>query len=55
MNVWREADDERAFRFMVRQYGPLLARLRDELGDWTCVGLTIGAAVDERSGGKVEK
>lgn len=47
MNVWREADDERAFRFMVRQYGPMLARLRSELGDWQCVGLTIGAEVDK--------
>jgi DNA relaxase NicK len=49
MHVWREADDERAFRFMCRQYGPMLARLRGELGDWACVGKTIGETVE---GGK---
>ena len=45
MNVWREADDERAFHFMVRQYGPMLERLRADLGDWACVGLQLGDAI----------
>jgi hypothetical protein len=48
MKVWREADDDRAFAFMVRQYGPMLERLKLELGDWSCVGLQIGQAVSDR-------
>lgn len=54
MNVWREADDDRAFHFLVRQYGPLLERLRCQLGDWQCVGLQIGHAIADhrrRTGG----
>jgi len=45
MNVWRESDDDRAFAFMVRQYGHMLERLRRDLGSWDCVGLQIGDAV----------
>lgn len=45
VNVWREADDERAFAFMCRQYGPMLRRLQGQLGDWCCVGMTIGDAL----------
>ena len=47
MQVWRPGDDERAFRFMCRQYGPMLQRLAGDLGDWTCVGLTIGDTIKE--------
>lgn len=47
MHVWREADDARAFRFMVKQYGHMLERLRGELGDWQCVGLQIGQAIED--------
>lgn len=43
---WREADDDRAFRFMIQQYGPMLARLERELGSWGVVGKTIGSAVE---------
>ena len=46
MYAGRETDDERAFRFMVLQYGPLLQRMFRDLGSWDCVGLTIGEAVD---------
>jgi hypothetical protein len=45
--TWRETDDERAFRFMCRQYGPMLRRLLADLGSWECVGLTIGHSLDE--------
>lgn len=47
MHVWREADDERAFRFMVKQYGHMLERLREDLGGWDCVGKQIGDAIAE--------
>ena len=42
MQAGRETDDERAFRFMTMQYGPLLKRMLGDLGSWECVGLTIG-------------
>lgn len=49
MHVWREADDQRAFDFMIRQYGPMLARLCIDLGDWKAVGLQIGDSIAKRS------
>lgn len=45
MQAGRETDDERAFRFMVLQYGSLLQRIYRDLGSWDCVGLTIGEAI----------
>lgn len=45
MQAGRETDDERAFRYMVMQYGPLLQRMFRDLGTWDCVGLTIGDAI----------
>lgn len=48
MYAGRETDDERAFRFMVMQYGPLLHRLFKDLGSWDCVGKTIGDAIAEQ-------
>lgn len=42
MNVWRIGDDERAFQFMAKQYGPMLGRLMLDLGDWKAVGQQIG-------------
>lgn len=47
MQAGRETDDERAFRFMVMQYGPLLQRMLRDLGSWDCVGLTIGEAINK--------
>jgi hypothetical protein len=34
--------DEDALRWMLRQYRGALTRLRDDLGDWACVGLQLG-------------
>lgn len=48
MQAGRETDDERAFRFMTMQYGPLLKRMLGDLGSWECVGLTIGEAIQQR-------
>lgn len=48
MQAGRETDDERAFRFMTMQYGPLLQRMFRDLGSWECVGLTIGEGIKQR-------
>lgn len=42
MQAGRETDDERAYRFLIRQYGPMLRRLCKELGSWEEVGRKIG-------------
>lgn len=39
---WRQADDERAYRYMLAQYGGVLRRLAADLGSWQCVGLQLG-------------
>lgn len=45
---WRQADDDRAYAYMLAQYGGLLRRVREDLGSWDCVGLQIGADLAER-------
>lgn len=50
--VHRRTDDEAALHWMVKQYGPMLARLRDEVGSWDCVGLTIGEVLREQQEGR---
>lgn len=45
--IARQTDDERAYRFMLKQYGKMLRRLRDDLGSWECVGATIGMNLNE--------
>lgn len=42
MHAYRQPDHERAYRFMLQQYGPTLRRMLADLGSWDCVGLTIG-------------
>lgn len=39
---YREADDARAYRYLLAQYGGLLRRMQTELGSWDCLGLQIG-------------
>jgi hypothetical protein len=39
--LWRPSDDDRAWVYMLRQYGPLLERKVAELGDAKCLGLQI--------------
>jgi hypothetical protein len=43
MQAGRETDHQRAYRFMLKQYGAVLKQMLDDLGSWDCVGLTIGA------------
>lgn len=40
--VYRQSSDERALRWVAKQYGPLLSRLHEDLGSWEAVGLTVG-------------
>lgn len=46
MYLGKESDDERAFRFMVKQYGRVLERMFRDVGTWECVGLSIRDAID---------
>jgi hypothetical protein len=41
----KTSTDEKALRWMCRQYGNMLVRLHGDLGDWPCVGLEIGATL----------
>lgn len=45
---WRQADDDRAWSYLLAQYGGLLTRRKEELGDWACLGLQIGNDLSER-------
>jgi hypothetical protein len=39
---WRQSDDERAYRYLLAQYGGVLRRMRVTHGSWECVGLQLG-------------
>ena len=41
--AWRRSDDERAYSYLLAQYGGLLQRVKQDLGSWECVGLQLGA------------
>jgi hypothetical protein len=45
---WRQSDDDRAYAYLLAQYGGLLKRKRDEHGSWDCVGLQLGHDLAER-------
>lgn len=49
---WRQSDDERAYSYLLAQYGGLLARMKEDLGSWACVGEQIGFDLRERSKAK---
>jgi hypothetical protein len=40
--VWRKSERDKALEWMCRQYGAHLLSLKDDLGDWQAVGLTLG-------------
>jgi hypothetical protein len=45
---WKpQTDDEKTFDWLCRQYGPLLGRMVQDLGNWECIGLTIGDRIEE--------
>jgi hypothetical protein len=46
---WRQSDDDRAYAYLLAQYGGLLQRRQQELGSWDCVGLQLGHDLAERA------
>lgn len=49
---WRQSDDDRAYAYLLSQYGGLLRRLQNDLGSWECLGLQIGHDLAERAKAK---
>ena len=47
---WSATDDERAWTWLVRQYGPLLVRKMQAVGSWEGVGALLGEAISNGSG-----
>lgn len=45
---YRVTDDERAYRFLLLHYGPLLRRMHGDQGSWECVGRQIGDDLADR-------
>jgi hypothetical protein len=39
---YRQRDDERAYRYVLAQYGGLFRRMQSDLGSWECLGLQLG-------------
>lgn len=39
---WTASDDNRAWQWLTRQYGPLLGRVKEQLGSWEAVGAQLG-------------
>jgi hypothetical protein len=39
---WRQSDDERAYRYLLAQYGGVLRRMHADQGSWECVGRQLG-------------
>lgn len=46
---WRQADDERAYAYLLAQYGGLLKRMAADHGSWDMVGRQIGADLVARA------
>ena len=47
VNNWKQSDDEKAMLWMARQYGNLLTRRLEALGDWCSVGREIGQYIEK--------
>lgn len=45
--VRKDTKREQALRWMVKQYGPHLTSLADDLGGWDCLGLTLREMLSE--------
>ena len=46
--VWRQSDDDRAYAAVLAQYGGMFKRRKLLHGSWDCLGLQIGADLEER-------
>lgn len=44
--TWRKSDLDTRLAWLCRQYGATLLELLGEVGDWKCVGLTLGEMID---------
>ena len=42
VSMYQKSDQERAYRFLLKQYGPLLKRLMPHHGSWEALGAQIG-------------
>jgi hypothetical protein len=47
--LWRLSDDDRAYGFMLQQYGAMLARRVEDHGSWCALGQQIGQDLEERA------
>lgn len=47
--AWRQSNDERAYAYLLAQYGGLLERVQKDLGSWACVGEQLGHDLAERA------
>lgn len=58
--MWRQSDDDRAYSYMLAQYGGMLRRMFEDIGSWDLVGRQIGddlqarAVADRRAKGSGE-
>jgi hypothetical protein len=52
---WRAADDDRAYSYLLAQYGGLLKRVCGDLGSWDMVGRQIGFDLAEREKAERER
>jgi hypothetical protein len=46
---WRQADDDRAYAYLLAQYGGLLTRRQVDHGSWCALGQQLGADLAERA------
>lgn len=46
---WRQSDDDRAYAYLLAQYGGLLERVKADLGSWAVVGQQLGHDLAERA------
>lgn len=49
---WRQSDDDRAYAYMLAQYGGLLVRRQNDHGSWAALGAQIGFDLVERAKAK---
>lgn len=50
--AWRQSDDDRAYSYLLAQYGGLLRRRKEEHGSWAALGAQIGSDLSERLKGR---
>lgn len=50
IRTMKVSKDEEAMRWMCQQYGAMLQRSKDDLGDWACVGLEVGRIIEQQQG-----